>query len=185
MAPAEGSLLEAYASVSDSGDDTVWTNADESDDGGTPAFDFCLEMCATGAKFFVGEFIGASGRAIHDVGDAEFEIEKQGFFKRRKDTRSEPASMQGGPETVAWTAEVVANGGGVQTRIDAGEEDDEVLGDEIRHKLVVRSEELIFGGFPGRKYRPIHRAGSLGGTIALTGGCIYGHSERSSQLPAA
>jgi hypothetical protein len=143
VASAKGSRLEAYASVSDSGDDTVWPDADESDDGGAPAFDFGFENLAAGAKLVAGEFIGAGSRAVDNVGDAQLEVEKQGFFKGRKDARREPAGMQGGPESVARAAEVVADGGRVKAWVDAGEQDDEVLGSEIRDKLVVRSEEGI------------------------------------------
>ena len=50
--------------------------------------------------------------------------------------------MEGGPEAVAGAAEVVADGGSVEAWVDAGEEDNEVLGDEIRDELVVRGEEL-------------------------------------------
>ena len=81
VAAAEGVLLEADAGVFDAGDDAVGTDADEGDDGGAPAFDFGLEALAAGAKFVVGEFIGAGGGAFDDVGDAEFEVEKEGFFK--------------------------------------------------------------------------------------------------------
>ena len=77
MAAAEGILLEADAGVFDAGDDAVGTDADEGDDGGAPAFDFGFEALAAGAKFVVGEFIGAGGRAIDDVGDAEFEVEQE------------------------------------------------------------------------------------------------------------
>ena len=44
---------------------------------------------------------------------------------------------------------MAADGGGVEAGVDAGEEDDEVFGDEIRDALVVRGEELGLGGFPG------------------------------------
>ena len=72
--------------------------------------------------------------------------------------------MEGGPEAVAGAAEVVADGGGVEAGVDAGEEDDEVFGDEIRDELVVRGEELGFGGFPRGGQCPIHRDESRGGT---------------------
>ena len=82
VAAAEGGLLEADAGVFDAGDDAVGTDADEGDDGWPPAFDFGFEALPAGAKFVVGEFIGASGGALDDVGDAEFEFEKEGSFKR-------------------------------------------------------------------------------------------------------
>ena len=81
VAAAEEIFLEADAGVFDAGDDAVRTDADEGDDGGVPAFDFSFEAFAAGAKFVVGEFIGAGGGAIDDVGDAEFEVEKEIAFK--------------------------------------------------------------------------------------------------------
>src|SRR5436190_23542773 len=81
VSAAEGSLLEADAGVFDAGDDAVGSDADKGDDGRAPAFDFGPEALAASAKFVVGEFIGAGGRAFDDVGDAEFQVEKEGFFK--------------------------------------------------------------------------------------------------------
>ena len=56
---------------------------------------------------------------------------------------------------------MAADGGGLEAGVDAGEEDDEVLGDEIRDELVARRKELGFGGFPGGGQCPIHRAASF------------------------
>ena len=84
VAAAEGVLLEADAGVFDAGDDAVGADADEGDDGGAPAFDFGFEALAAGAKFVVGEFIGAGGGAFDDVGDAEFEVEKEDSSKGEK-----------------------------------------------------------------------------------------------------
>ncbi len=64
VAAAEGGLLEADAGVFDAGDNAVGADADEGDDGGAPAFDFGFESLAAGAKFVVGEFIGAGGGAV-------------------------------------------------------------------------------------------------------------------------
>src|SRR6266403_2260232 len=58
--------------------------------------------------------------------------------KGGEESRSEAAAVEGGPEAVAGAAEVAADGGGVEAGIDAGEENDEVFGDEIRDELVVR-----------------------------------------------
>ena len=190
VAAAEGGLLEADAGVFDAGDDAVGTDADEGDDGGAPAFDFGLEALAAGAKFVVGEFIGAGGSALDDVGDAEFEVEKEGFFKGGEEARREAAAMEGGPEAVAGAAEVAADGGGVEAGVDAGEEDDEVFGGEIRDELVVRGEELGFGGFPGGEQCPIHRAASLEGILSsprgrcrLTAGRDVGRATSRTASP--
>ena len=81
VAAAEGVLLQADAGVFDAGNNAAGANADEGDNRGAPAFDFGFEAPAAGAKFVVGEFIGAGGGALDDVGDAEFEVEKEGSFK--------------------------------------------------------------------------------------------------------
>src|SRR6516162_10983587 len=158
VAAAERDLLEAEAGVIDAGDDAVGTDADEGDDCGAPAFDFGFEALAAGAKFVVGKFICAGGGAFDDVGDAEFEVENEGILKGREETRSEAAAVEGGPEAVARAAEVTADGGCVQAGVDAGEEYDEVFGNEIRDELVARGEELGLGGFPGGGQCPIHNS---------------------------
>ena len=50
------------------------------------------------------KFIGAGGRAFDDVRDAEFEVEKERFFKRREEARREAAAVEGGPEAIAGAA---------------------------------------------------------------------------------
>jgi hypothetical protein len=146
---AEERLLEADVGIFDAGDDAVGVDADEGDNRRAPAFDFGFKDLSTGAKLVIGEFISAGGGAIDEVGDAEFEIEKEGFFKGREESRGEAAAVEGGPEAVAGSAEVAADGGGVEAGVDAGEENDEVFGDEIGNELIVRGEDLGFGWFPG------------------------------------
>src|ERR1700676_1370158 len=94
VAAAEGGLLEADAGVFDAGDDAVGPDAHKGGDGGAPGFDFGLEALAAGTKFVVGEFIGAGGGALDDVGDAEFEVEKEGFFKGGEEARGEAAAVE-------------------------------------------------------------------------------------------
>ena len=149
VAVAEKGLLEADMGVFDTGDDTVGVNADKGDDGWAPASDFGLEAPAAGAKFVVGEFIRAGGGPLDDVGDAELEVKKKGFFKGGEEAWGESAAVKGGPEAIAGAAEVVADGGGVEAGVDAHEEDDEVFGREIRDELVARAEDLGLAGFPG------------------------------------
>jgi hypothetical protein len=149
VAAAKRGLLEADASVFDTGDDAVGVNADKRDDGRAPASDFGLEAPTACAKFVVRQFIRAGGGALDDVGDAVAEVEKKRSLKRGEEARGESAAVKGGPEAIARAAEVAADGGGVEAGVDAGEEDDEVSFHEIRDALVARGEELGFGGFPG------------------------------------
>jgi hypothetical protein len=156
VAAAEWFLLEADARVFDTGDDAVGTDADEGDDGGAPAFNFGFKALAAGAKLIIGKFVGASGGAFDDVGDAEFKVEKERILKGREEARGEAAVMEGRPEAVSGAAEVTTDRGGVEAGVDASEENDEVFGDEIRDELVVRGKKLGFGGFPGGGQCPIH-----------------------------
>ncbi len=137
-AAAEKGLLQADAGVFDTGDDAVGVNADKGDDGRAPATDFAAEAPGAGAKFVVGEFIRAGGSAFDDVGDAELEVKKKRFFKGGKETRGESAAVKGGPETIARAAEVVTDGGGVEARVDAREEDNKAFGREIRDAFVAQ-----------------------------------------------
>jgi hypothetical protein len=149
VAASEEGFLEADVCVFDAGDDAIGMNADEGDDGRAPAADFGFEAPAAGAEFVVGEFIGTDGGALDDVGDAEAEVEKERTFERIKEAWSKSAAVEGGPEAISGVAEVTADGGGVEAGVDPREEDDEVLGREVRDVLVARGEELGFGGFPG------------------------------------
>ena len=148
--------MEADAGVFDAGDYAVGADADEGDDGGPPPFDFGFKTLPAGAQLVVGKLIGAGGGPCDDVGDAEFEVEKEGTFKGREETRGEAAAVEGGPEAVAGAPEVTADGRGIKARIDASEKDNEIFGDEIRDALFMRSKELSFRGFPGRGQSPFH-----------------------------
>lgn len=161
MAATKQVLLQPDAGVFDTAHDAVGTDADEGDDGGAQTFHFGFEASTASAKFVVGQFIGTGGGAIDDVGDAEIEIEKEFTLKGREEARRESAIVECGPEAVAGPAEVSADGGGVEARVDAGEKDDEVLGDEIRHALVVSSEQLGLGRFPRLRNSAFHRVESF------------------------
>lgn len=158
VAAAEGVFLQADAGVFVAGDNAVGTDANEGDDGGTPAIDFGFQTLAAGAKFVDRKFIGTSGSTSDNISDTELEIEQQGTLKRREETRRETAVVESGPEAVARATEVTADGGCIEAGIDAGEENDEVFGDKIRYALIGRGEELGFCGFPRYGQRPIHHA---------------------------
>jgi len=160
VAAAETGLLPADARVFDAGDHAVGLNADKGDDSWAPAPDFGLKAPAAGAKFVVGEFIGAGGSPFDDVGDAVPQVEKKRRLKGGKEARGESAAMQGGPEAIARAAKVVSDGGGVEAGVNAREEDNEVFGREIRDGHVARRKDLGFAGFPGGDQFPMHRVDS-------------------------
>jgi len=57
--------------------------------------------------------------------------------------------VQSGPEAIARSAKVVADGGRVEPGINAREEHIKVSGRKIRDDLVARRKDLGFGGLPG------------------------------------
>lgn len=148
VAAAERGELQADSGFFVARDNAVGTDADEGHDGRAPEFDLRLETLATGAKFTVSQFISARCGAFDDVRDAQLQVKQQGFFKGREEARREAATMQSRPEAVAWAAEVMANGGGIETGIDADEEDNEIFGGDIRDDFVMRGQDLGFGGLP-------------------------------------
>ena len=160
VAAAEGIFLEADAGVFNAGNYPVRANAHERDNRGTPTFDFGFKPLASGAKFVLGEFIRTRSSALDHVGYPEFKIEKERSFKRGKEPRRKATAVERGPEAVTGPAEMAADSGRVQARIDASEKDDEVFGDKIRDELVMRGKDLSFGGLPGRGQCPFHMAAS-------------------------
>lgn len=128
MAAAKWFLLQADASVFDAGDNAVRAQAHKGDDGRPPTFDLGFQTLAPGAKFIVRKFIRASCGARDHVGDAESEVEKQCTFEGREQSRSETAAVKRGPEAIPGPTKMAADRGGVQPRIDAGEEHDQVFG---------------------------------------------------------
>lgn len=151
--------MQADTGIFVAGDYAVRTNADEGDDGGAPTFNFGFKALTAGAKFADRKFIGASGGAFDDVSDAKFEVEQEGALKRSEEAWSETAVVESGPEAVARAAEVSADGGCIEAGVDAGEENDEVFGDEIRDALVDRCKELGFRGFPKNRRWLFHYSG--------------------------
>lgn len=154
----EAVLLEAHPGIFDARDNPIGADAHEGGHGGPPAFDFGFKAPAARAKFLAGEFIGARGGPVNQICDSEIQIEKEGTLKGREEPRGESAVVECGPKAVARPAEVMADGGGVKTWIDADEKHDEVFRNEIPDTLVTRSEDLSFGRFPGDWQFPIHSA---------------------------
>lgn len=154
---AEGLLLQADTGGLVARDNAVGPNANEGDHSRSPTFNLGFKAFSASAKFVGRKFIGARGGAFDHVGDAELEVQQQGILKGIEEARSKTAAVQGGPEAVAWPAKMPANGGGVETGVDAGKENDEVLGDQIRDKLVRRREDLSFCRLPrDRQFPTLH-----------------------------
>ena len=51
----------------------------------------------------------------------------------RENVRRKSGAVERGPEAIARTAEVMTDGGGVESRIDPAEENIEFVGDQVRN----------------------------------------------------
>ncbi len=76
------------------------------------AFDEGFQAASAFAEFFVGQFVGAGGGAGHQVRDAEAEVGEEVLFGRVQEAVGEAGAVQGLPEAVAGTGEMVADGAG-------------------------------------------------------------------------
>jgi hypothetical protein len=61
----------------------------------------------------------------------------------------ETSSKQRGPETIAGASEVMANGGSVESGIDAAEEHTQTRRNHVAHRLAFGCDKLLLGGLPG------------------------------------
>ena len=92
-------------------------------------------MRAAFDQLFARELVRGGGRAGDDVRDAEAELQQLALLRRMEEPRRESGAMERRPEAIAGTAEVLLHGRGVETGIDAAEEDVEMRRDDVRQGL--------------------------------------------------
>ncbi len=121
------------------------------------------------------QLVGPSGGASNDVGDAEAVGEQQVLLCWRKLTRSEPGPVQGRPEPVTRTGEMVAGSGRVQARVDPGEQHAQAGCDQVRDGSVAGRHQVGLrwtvrpagvtrpGGYGGRRCNSGHTFQATGG----------------------
>src|SRR5215475_559997 len=98
-----------------------------------------------------------------DVGDAEPEAKQLLLLIRPEQALGEAGAVQGRPEAVPRPGEVVAGGGGVQARVDAGEYDAQAGRDDIGDRPVPGRVEIGPGGSRRGRHRRCHEIRSLNG----------------------
>ncbi len=94
------------------------------------------------AQLFVTQLVGGRGRGIGDVGNAVSVFEKASILRRVQPPVGEAGGMQRRPEAVAGPREVVADRGGLQTRVDADEENFQTPGDDVGNATASRGRDL-------------------------------------------
>lgn len=84
--------------------------------------DFALQSGSAGLEFAQGQLLCGGRGPRHEIRDAAPECRQLDVFLRGQQTRGEPGREQRRPEPIPRPGEMVANGAGVQTRVDATEE---------------------------------------------------------------
>ena len=110
---------------------------------GLVSTDLPSEGAAAALEFFLGEFIGSHGRSSDHVRDAVAQLEEFGVFTRLEDAGGKAAIVQGGPKSVSWAGEVVSRPGRVESRVDATEQDIQVVIDDIRDFPIDGGQEFL------------------------------------------
>jgi hypothetical protein len=117
------------------------------------AADLRSKFLSSKNQFGRGQLVGSRGPPVHEVGQAVAELQKPFVFRRMKPVWRESRGMQRGPETVAGTREMKAGGGGIQSGIDAAEQDLEARADDVAQALAGGGLQLS----PARRAAPRSR----------------------------
>jgi hypothetical protein len=126
--------------------DAIGTNANYGDTPGTQTANLPGESQSARAQLIVRELRGCSCRARYEVGDADSSLEQELLFPRPEQALGEAGAVQGGPEAIARPGKVMPRSRGVETRIDAAEEDLQIGRDQIWHGAPVRSCQIGSAG---------------------------------------
>ncbi len=82
------------------------------------------------------ELISTSRRLGDQVGNADMAEQEKGAFPRRQKPLGKAGIMKGSPEAVSRPREMITDGGGIETRINSAEQNDEAGRDNIGHFFV-------------------------------------------------
>jgi hypothetical protein len=85
------------------------------------AADLRPQPFASGDEFRRRELVGCGRRAAHEIGQSEPMLQRQVFFGRVKEPRSEACGVQRRPEPIPRPCEVIACSGGIEAWVDAAE----------------------------------------------------------------
>src|SRR5688572_6176343 len=127
----------------------VRADADEGDPLWLVAYGLALESLGAFQKFFVAELRGGGGGAGDHVGHAAAVLGEEAVFGGGEQSVGETRAVERGPEAVAGAGEVVADRAGIESGVDAAEEDLEPGGDDVREAGAGRGGELLRCGAGG------------------------------------
>jgi len=92
------------------------------------------QSSAAVGEFCHSQFRRTGGAPGDEVRDATPELQQCPLLRRYELAIGETYAVKGGPESISGTREVVAGGCGIQTRIDATEQDLQVRSDDVGNR---------------------------------------------------
>lgn len=151
----------------------VGGEADHCKDPRSEAMELAAQSDGTSGELRGCELVGGGRRSRNEVGDTKPEGEEGSIFGWMIEARSEAGGMEGRPEAVAGSPEVVANRSAVKAGVNAAEQDSKVWGNDVAEPLVDRVAKLICfrAHVCGRSGRAGGRSWSCGGRLAHVAGC--------------
>jgi hypothetical protein len=115
----------------------IGANPDYGNTPGAKPVDLPLEPPPTAAKLRVRELRSRRGGTGYQVGDADSLLEQKLLLRGVEQSPREAGAIQGGPESVAGPGKVMTGCRGVETGIDAAEENPQIGRNEIRYRAPV------------------------------------------------
>jgi hypothetical protein len=124
---------------------TVGADPDHCHRARSKAADLPEEPPLSGPQLIRRELGRGCRRARHQVGDPNAILEEKFLLPGLQEPAGKAAGVESGPEPIARPGEMMAGGGGVESGIDAREEDAKAGRDQVGHPEVDRRGELRLG----------------------------------------
>jgi hypothetical protein len=112
------------------------------------AFDFPFQPSPPSPQFIGCELSGCGSRSAHQVRDPEAILQQHALLPRAHQPRSKSGPMQGRPEAIAGSGEMMPGGPGIKSGVDPAEQHPQSSSDEVRDGASRCCRNLCFGG-PG------------------------------------
>jgi len=114
---------------------TVSPESEKSDGARPVAAHFGGQPAAAGDQLVRRQLVRGRGAAVHQIRQAVAELEQSAGLRRIEAPRREAGGVQGGPEAITGTGEVKTGRGGIETRVDAAEQNLEPRADDVAQAL--------------------------------------------------
>lgn len=147
---SETGRLEAADGASLGECDAVSGEANDGEDAWLVAAELAAKDGGAGDELLAGELICGRGGAGDEVGNSKAERQQGAVLGRVEEVWRETGGVEGGPEAIAWSTEVVTDRRAVEAWIDAAEQDAKIGSNYITQSLVDSCAKLV-GTRSGRR----------------------------------